>query len=116
MNADEYRSLINQKDILDHTTLNITLKEMVSRQEFELTENLKRILVNNKVDKPDLHSKPYDTSSTYYKVDLTSDDIERIIDIFFDLEAAHVGEDGETTPTASFYASLVDKWNKVAES
>jgi hypothetical protein len=115
MNAEEYKSLVNQKDVLDHTTLNITLKELVSRQEFELAENLKRILENNKIDKPDLHSKPYDTSSTYYKVDLSSDDIEKIIDIFFDLEAAHVGEDGETTPTASFYASLVDRWNKIAD-
>jgi hypothetical protein len=109
MNAEEYKSLINQKDVLDHTTLNITLKELVSRQEFELAGNLKRILENNKIDKADLHSKPYDTSSTYYKVDFSSDDIEKIIDIFFDLEASHVSEGGETTPTASFYASLVDK-------
>jgi hypothetical protein len=116
MNAEEYKSLINQPDVLDHTTLNITLKELVSKQEFELAENLKRVLENNQIDKPYLHSKPYDTSSTYYKVDLYSDDIEKIIDIFFDLEAAHVSEDGETTPTASFYASLVDKWNKIAES
>ena len=113
MNAEEYKSLINQKNVLDHTTLNITLKEMVSRQEFELAERLNRIIEENKLAKPDLHTKHYDTSTTYYKVDLTSDDIERIIDSFFDLEAAHVGEDGETTPTASFYASLVDKWNRL---
>jgi hypothetical protein len=116
MNAEEYKSLIKQKNVLDHRTLNITLKELVSRQEFELAENLKRILENRKIDKPDFHSKPYDTSSTYYIVDLSSDDIEKIIDIFFDLEAAHVGENGETTPITSFYASLVDKWNKIAEA
>jgi len=116
MNAEEYKSLVNQPDVLDNTTLNITLKELVSRQDFELAESLKRVLENNKIDKPDLHSKLYDTSSTYYKVDLSSDDVEKIIDIFFDLDAAHVGEDGETTPTASFYASFVDKWNKIAES
>jgi hypothetical protein len=44
MNAEEYKSLINEKDVLDHTTLNVTLKELVSRQEFELAAAIKRIL------------------------------------------------------------------------
>ena len=115
MNAEEYKNLINQMGVLDHTTLNVTMKELVSRQEFELAGNVKRVLENNKIAKPDLHLKPYAISTTYYKVDLSSDDIEKIIDIFFDLEASHVGENGETTPTASFYASLLDKWNTLAE-
>ena len=114
MNAEEYKSLINEKDVLDHTTLNVTLKELVSRQEFELAAAIKRILGSNGIAKPDLHVKPYGTSTTYYKVDLASNDIEKVIDIFFELEASHIGEEGETTPTASFYASLVDKWNKLA--
>lgn len=115
MNAEEYKRLTNQNDVLDHSTLNITLKELISIQEYELVENLKRILANNKIDKPALHSKTSDPSSTYYKVDLMPDEIEKIVSIFLDLEAAHVGKNGETTPTASFYASLVDKWNNIAE-
>jgi hypothetical protein len=113
MNAEEYKSLINQKNVLDHTTLNVTLKELVSRQEFELAAGIKRILQNNQLVKPLLHADPYNVSTAYYNVDLSADEIDRIIDIFFELEAGYVGEDGETTPTASFYASLVDKWNKL---
>ena len=115
MNAEEYKSLINQNDVLDHTTLNVTLKELASRQEFELAASIKRILQNNQIVKPLLHADPYKLSTTYYRVNLTSDDVDKIIDIFFALEASHVSESGETTPTASFYASLVDKWNKLAE-
>src|SRR5262245_27665244 len=115
MNAEEYKKLVSQKDVLDHTTLNVTLKELVSKQEFKLAGNIKRILEHNKIPKPDLHSKPRDTSVTYYKVDLPSDDIVTIIDIFLDPEAGHVDENGNTTPTASFYASLVDKWTRLAE-
>ena len=111
MNAEEYKNLINEKNVLDHTTLDVTLKEMASRQEFELAGKLKSIMDNNKIPKPELHSKLYDYKTNYYKVDLSDDDVEKIIDIFFDLEASHVSEDGNTTPTASFYASLVDKWN-----
>lgn len=113
MKAEEYKSLINEKDVLDHTTLNVTLKELASRQEIKLKREINRILENNQIEKPELHSKPFDFSSTYYKVDLTSDDIEKIIDIFFELEASHVDQDLKTNPTASFYASLVDKWNQL---
>jgi hypothetical protein len=113
MNAEEYKNLISQRDVLDHTTLNVTLKELISRQDFELAENLKKIINNNKVPKPDLHSKRFDTSTTYYIVDLSSSEIQKIIDIFLDLEASHVDDNGETTPTASFYASLVDKWGQL---
>jgi hypothetical protein len=112
MNAEEYKRLINKKETLDHTTLSVTMKELVSRQEFELAANIKRILQNNQIVKPLLHANPYNTSTTYYNVDLSSDDIEKIIDIFFELEVGNVGKDGETTPTASFYTTLVDKWNK----
>jgi len=113
MNAEEYKSLINSKDVFDHTSLNITWKELVLRQEFGLAGNLKRVLENNKIAKPDFHSKPYDISTTYYKVDLSADDFEKIIDVFINLETSHVGENGETTSSASFYASLVDKWNRI---
>lgn len=115
MNAEEYKRLINQKDIIDHTTLSVTLKEILSRQEFELAGNLKHVFENNKIEKPELHSKPYDTSTIYYKIDIPSEDMEKIIDIFLDLETSHLDENGETTPTASFYASLVDKWTQLAE-
>lgn len=111
MNAEEYKDLINQKNVIDHTTLNVTLKELVSRQDYELSAKLKHILETNKIAKPDLHSKRFNTSTNYYKVDLSFDDTEKIIEILFDLEASHVGENGETTPTAAFYVSLVDKWN-----
>lgn len=113
MNAEEYKRLIDQKDVLDYTTLNVTLKELVSRQEFDLAGKIKLIIENNKLAKPDLHSKPFETATSYYKVDLSSDDVEKIIDVFFDLEVSHVAENGESTPTASFYASLVDKWNEL---
>lgn len=113
MSPKEYKQLINEKFVLDYTTLNITLKELIAKKDFELTGNIKRIIEHNKIAKPDQHTKPFDTSTNYYKVDLSADEIEKIIDMFFDLEANHVTEDGETTPTSSFYASLIDRWNEL---
>ena len=114
MKAEEYKRLISESNVFDKTTLNVTLKEVFSRQEFDLVNEIQRILENNQIVKPELHAKPYDETTNYYKVDLTSDQIEKIIDIFFELEASYVGENGETTPTAAFYAGLVDKWNQLA--
>ena len=111
MDAEEYKTQINGKNVLNHTTLNVTLKELASRQEFELAAAIKRILQNNQIVKPLVHADPYSVSTTYYKVDMPSSDIEKITDIFFELEASHVNGDGEATPTSSFYGSLADKWS-----
>ena len=115
MKSEDYKRLISERNVLDKTTLNVTLKEVFSRQEFELVNEIQRILENNQIVKPELHMKPGDQMTNYYKVDLTPEQIEKIIDIFFKLESSYVGENGETTPTAAFYAGLVDKWNRLAD-
>ena len=114
MTSEAYKELISQKNVLDHTTLNVTLKELASRQEAELAGKIKRIIEQNKIAKPTSHAQPFDTSTNYYFVDLEAVDIDTIVDLLFDLEESHTGENGEATPTASFYASLVDKWNALA--
>ena len=114
MSPEQYKQLINEKFVLNYTTLNITLKELVAKQEFDLAGKIKHVIENNKIAKPEQHAKPFDTSTNYYKVDLSAEDVEKIIDMFFDLEASHVTEDGETTPTSSFYASLIDNWNELS--
>jgi hypothetical protein len=114
MKAEEYKRLVNEVDVLDYSTLDSTLKEVVARQEFEIASELQRILENNGFEKPDQHLKPSDAATNHFKVDLSADAIEKIIDILFELEARHVGEDGETAPPSAFYASLVDRWNKLA--
>jgi sugar-specific transcriptional regulator TrmB len=114
MKAEEYKRLISESNIFGQAALNETLKEVISRQEFELAKEIKRVLENNRIMKPELHAKPYDNTTDYFKVDLNSDQVEKIIEIFIDLEASSIGENGETTPRAAFYAALVDKWGKLA--
>jgi hypothetical protein len=112
MNFEEYKRLISESDVFDKTTLGVTLKEVFSRKEFELVNEIQRILKNNQIVKPELHAKPYDEMTNYYKADLTSNQVEKILDIFIELEASYTGTNGETTPTAAFYAALADKWNQ----
>jgi hypothetical protein len=110
MDAETYKRLISEPDVLDHTTLNVTLKEVVARQEFGIAAALQHLLKENKIEKPALASNQYDSRPNYYKIDLPEETIDEIIDILFELEAEFTNEDGEATPTSTFYASLVDKW------
>lgn len=110
MEQAEYNQMDHEKNVLDHTTLNVTLKELASRKESALAEAIRHILEHNSIPKPGLDDKPFDTSVTYYKVDLQPSEVERIIDIFLDQEAQHVDKHGDSTATAAFYTSLVEKW------
>jgi uncharacterized protein YpuA (DUF1002 family) len=115
MNSEEFKKMTTSKYVLDYSSLHITLKEVAAIKDIKLTSEIERILKENKIEKPELHSKPYDETTDYFKIDLTSDQIEKIIDHFFNLETQFVGENGETTQTCAFYASLVDIWNRLAD-
>ena len=111
MNSEDYKRVTSLKDVFDYSTINATLKEVISLNDEKLKHEIERILSKNKLDKPKLHSGPNDLTTNYYKVDLKSEDIEKIIDMFLELEVKNIGQNGETTATCSFYASLADKWS-----
>lgn len=113
MDAETYQHLISEPDVLDHTTLNVTLKEVVAQQEFALAAAIQHILQENKIEKPPHSPNQYDTRPNYYKVDLSEDDIDQIIAILEELETSFTNE-GQPTPTSAFYASLAEKWANVA--
>jgi hypothetical protein len=113
MDAEAYNKAISGKDVLDHTTLNITLKELTAAKYVRLAEELQRILRENKIPKPEQPAKAYDPSPNYYKVDLPVDGIEEILDLLWSLEEGFLTEDGQPTPTSSFYAGLADKWDNL---
>jgi hypothetical protein len=116
MNEEEYRKLIEQADVLDHTTLNVTLKELSFRKEAELVTAIQQTLENNLIPKPDAHPVGTEASAKYYRVTLTYSQVQQILDIFDELEVEHLGPNREPTPTARFYGSLADKWAQVAEA
>ncbi len=115
MNTKDYKEIIASKNVLGYSTLEITLKEASANNNLALISEIDRILKNNKIPKPDLHNDKFSHTSDYYIVDLDVQFIDKIVEMFFLLEAQNVSEDGETTSTASYYASLVDQWNALLE-
>lgn len=116
MTREEYKQILMRNDVLDYTTLNITVKELTAKKDFKLAEEIQRILRDNKIKKPAQHEKLDEASTNYYKINLSDDNIDEIRDMFLNLEVSFVGEDGDTTPTASFYATLADKWFNVSKN
>lgn len=114
MDEETYQRLISEPDVLDHTTLNVTLKEVVAQQEFALAAAIQHILQENKIEKPSHSPNQYDTRPNYYKVDLSADNVDQIITILEDLEASFTSDHGKPTPTSAFYASLAEKWANVS--
>ncbi|RYZ21543.1 MAG: hypothetical protein EOO16_12610 [Chitinophagaceae bacterium] len=107
MDAADYEQIIESGDVLDGSTINITLKELHFRKEAELVAALKRILATNAIEKPEGGSA---SSVTWYRIDLAREEAERIVDLFLDLEGGQLGEGGTPTPVSQFYGALADKW------
>ncbi|TCZ72191.1 hypothetical protein [Flaviaesturariibacter aridisoli] len=105
MSPDEYASQIAQPNVLNGTTLNVTLKELAFVKETELVSALQRILAENRIEKPEAVSGKPDATPYYYRVDLSTAQLERIIDFFNDLEEQQTG------PMAAFYGRLGDQWS-----
>ena len=116
MDLEEYMILINSSAVLDYTTLNVTLFEVTARKKEDLGTEIQRILKYNKIEKPIVESSHDELITDYYKVDLTTEHIKKIILVFRGLETSYLGTKGEATPTAAFYASFIDKWNKFLRS
>ena len=101
------------KSHLDYSTLNITLKEAVAAKEHAIAEAITRMLARNKVEDPVIQTNNVNTRLQLYQIDLSAAEVDTIIKLFLKLEVEYAGEDGDTTPTSEFYASLTDKWNEV---
>jgi hypothetical protein len=111
MNANEYQLTKSSGQILDFATLKETERCLFEAGHSQLAQSVAQILVNNKIDKPVYHNKSEEQYTSYYRVNLSAEDIEIIISMFGDKEASALTADFETTPLASFYASILDKWN-----
>jgi hypothetical protein len=113
MNTDEYKLLIKSKDVLDYRTLKVTIDELERLDNKRLIEEVKRIITDNKIEKPTLHNQKDEQTTDYYKIDLSLDDIEYIVSMFGNREVASLGPDYESTTAASLYATLLDNWNRI---
>ena len=97
--------------ILDYNTLNITKQKLSELGETELLNKIERILKGKPIEKPELHNKKSELESNKYRIGLDSESIEKIIDVFADLEVQDLDENYE--PKSNIYSNVLDKWNSI---
>ncbi|MBA4123828.1 MAG: hypothetical protein H0X72_15390 [Acidobacteria bacterium] len=107
MNADEYKKLCNQPNVFSRSHLEITEKTLREKN-LSVALHLSETLQTSPITKPAMHKG--DKFADYFLITFSESDTEIIIDVFTDLEAENVENDGTTTPAASFYGGVVDKW------
>lgn len=110
MTPEAYQARIAQPDILEHTTLNVTLKELAFAKETALVAALQRVLREGRIEKPE---KPpaFNGSVHHYSVPLSPDEVGQVIDHLNALEEQHLAPDGSPTTMSNFYSTLADKWS-----
>ncbi|MBO2008420.1 hypothetical protein [Hymenobacter negativus] len=111
MDANEYQLLKSSGEILDFATLKETERCLFEARHSQLAQSITRILVNNKIEKPVYHDKSEEQYTSYYRIDLSAEDIEIIVSMFGDKEVSALTANFEMTSLSSFYASMLDRWN-----
>ena len=101
------------KNIIDYLTIKSTINELTKTENVALVDKLLDILNNNKIAKSEKHNKKEDIKTNHYKIDLSKNQLNDIIDLLMDLEVESLTIDGESTPLTSHFSSLVDKWSSI---
>jgi hypothetical protein len=107
VNAEEYKFICNRPDAFQRNVLEASERELLLSHP-ALALRLREILNSAPIPKPSLHNG--DKHTDYFLVNLNVAEAEQIAEHLGDAEVGAVGRNGETTPQASLFGSLVDAW------
>jgi hypothetical protein len=118
MNSEEYKRITNQWNVKRRNLIEDSLA-LVEKESEELAEMLRKTLVGVPIENPTLHTGDMDTD--YFKVQMSEEEMQNLIDLLFELEAASVPKgDGVGFEKEAFQAGeasrialLVNEWNKL---
>jgi hypothetical protein len=104
-----------KKNILDYFSIKSTLDELIKFGEIEIANNLLDIINLNELPKPEKQNLKKDITTSYFEINLSSEIIDKIIDLFSELEVKSLTENGESTNSTNHYVELLDKWLKIQD-
>lgn len=108
MDHHEYRQITNSVNVFSRGVLEETI--CVIRTVNPLIANkLQAIISVGPIEKPEKHQGGSETD--YFQVQLDQSELEVIVEAFCELEFSNLSSKGETTLTASHYATVLDIWH-----
>jgi|688.fasta_scaffold181368_1 hypothetical protein len=99
---------------IDYFSISEAITELSKIGQNEIVTKLENILENNEVKKPELHNKKDDKTTSYYRVNLTEEELEVITDLFLDLEVGSLTEEGEAENSTERYVTLLNNWSNIS--
>lgn len=102
---------MRQQNSIAYGAIKLTIMELNKVGETELANKLEKTLLNDELPKPEKHNRKDDHSTSYYAVTLNEEGLEKIVDLFLDLEVASLDENYETT--TSTYSDMVSIWSAI---
>lgn len=95
---------------LDFKTLTETIKILSELESEILMNKLLEIINNNEIQKPDKHNRKQDIKTSYFNIDLTEDEIDKIIDLLQENQMNFVGDGDNHEQLFYHYSDLIDSW------
>ena len=104
---------MEKQNCIDYQSISLTIAELHKIGDTILAEKLNSILNNNEIPKSDKHNKKEDRTTSYYRVKLNAEELEKLEVLFLELEVKALDENYDTTGAASSYASIGNKWTSI---
>lgn len=98
---------------INHYSIIEAIKELKKIGNIKIVDKLECILKYNELPKSELHNQRNDKSTSFYKVDLTNDELNEIKDLMVDVEVSTLTENGEATSKTMYYVTLLNNWDNI---
>jgi hypothetical protein len=103
----------SKENSLDYLSISTTISELNKIGEVTLANKLQDILLKNEFPKSDKHNRKDDKTTSYFFVELNENELEKLVNLFLDLEVGSLTPNGETTGAASHYSDMVARWASI---
>lgn len=97
-------------NVINHHALVRAIEELTKIDRTDVAGKLIDILNTHELPKPELHERKNDKTTSHYAVNLSSEDLDTIINRFCDLEVESLTEEGDSTASTAQVVTLLDNW------
>jgi len=101
------------KNTLDFISILSTLLQAEQTGKTDVVEKLDFILTNNEIEKPEKHNRKDDLTTSYFRIEVSKNELNDILDIISNSISNSFDENNEPTSSTYMFEDLIDKWNKI---
>ncbi|MES2862967.1 MAG: hypothetical protein V4666_02520 [Bacteroidota bacterium] len=102
------------KNTLDFISILSTVVQVEQEEKHHLVEKLDYILTNNEIEKPELHNRKDDLTTSYFRIDISEKELEEILDVISNSIANSFDQDSKPTVSTKMFEILYNEWSQIS--